>query len=61
MDEVEAVFAVDPVVAAVVDFKVKVRRDPGWLDGGEVCSDYSCGGVRVCEVTVVVSTGLVGV
>lgn len=60
VDEVEAVFAVDPVVAAVVDFKMEVWWDPGGLDGGKICSDYSRGRVCICKITVaVVNTALV--
>lgn len=51
VDEVEGlVGAVGPVAFDVVDVKFEVRRDPGWLDGAEICADYFGFGVFVGEV-----------
>jgi hypothetical protein len=50
MDEVETVFLVHPFIAAVVDFKLQVRRNIGWLNRGEVCADDRRGRVKISKL-----------
>lgn len=51
MDEVERGLLPRPVSLRVVNDEGDVWRDPARLDGGEVSSDYVCGGeASACEL-----------
>lgn len=50
MDEIKCLLASYPVALEVIDLELKIWRNPGWLDGGEVISDYLWGRERISSI-----------
>ena len=50
MDKIETLLRECPRLAEVIDLEFEVRRDVGWLNWGEVCTDDRCRWELICEV-----------